>query len=117
MKKCYILFGLTIGLITLIPLPVRAEKTETAEEIAKMVGAMTWCTNNVARNRSEESLYESAISAGNTKLYTANNQNDRSLEGLEKVVAETTKGKYDNKQLSQELCEEIRQKLLNVLNE
>ena len=111
MKKFYILFGLTIGLTTLIPLPVQAE--ETAQQIAEKVGAMTWCTNNVAKNRSEESLYESAISAGNTKLYTANNQNDRSLEGLEKVVAETTKGKYDNKQLSQKLCEEIRQQLLN----
>ncbi len=112
MKKFYILFGLTIGLTTLIPLPVQAEELKP-EQIAEMVGAMTWCTNKFAKNRSEASLYESAISAGNTKLQTAISNSNPSLERLETLVPRTKEGKYDNKTLNQKLCKEIRKKLLN----
>ncbi len=109
MKKSYILLGLTIGLTTLIPLPLPVQ-AQTTEEIAQMVGAMTWCTNNVAKNRSEASIYQSARRAGDTKLQAATT-NSQYLKNILEQVEKS--GNYQNQKLDKKDCQEISQQLLN----
>ena len=110
MKK-YILFGLTIFLTALRPIPVAAQVEEwDAQKIAQMVGAMSWCTNNAAKNTSEASVYQSARRAGTMALEKAITNGDidtnASLNILKQAEAE---GKYYDKKLDHQLCQEIWQ--------
>ncbi|MDJ0553817.1 MAG: hypothetical protein QNJ68_05115 [Microcoleaceae cyanobacterium MO_207.B10] len=110
MKK-YILFGLTIFLTTLIPIQVVAQAEEwDAQKIAQMVGAMSWCTNNAAKNTSEASVYQSARRAGTMALQKAiTNGEIETNTGLNILKQVETEGKYSDKKLDQELCQEIWQ--------
>lgn len=110
MKK-NILLSLTISLTALMPLSVQAQVEKwSGEEIARKVGAMTWCTNNVAKNRSEASIYQSARRAGTMALEKAISDqkigSDESFNILEEVESS---GKYGEQQLNQELCKKIWQ--------
>ncbi len=114
MKKSYILFGLTIGLITLIPLPVQAE--ETAEKIAEMVGAMTWCKDVVANNSWEKSNYQNAIDEGNKQVKNAiraqNIDRYKSRDIFNKLAEVERAGEYEDRVLNLEECQNIKNKLL-----
>ena len=106
MKK-YILFGLTIAFIALRPLPVQAEEWD-AQKIARMVGAMSWCTNNAAKNTSEASVYQSARRAGTRVLEQAINDGQIESEETLKILREAeSKGIYFNDQLDRQKCHEI----------
>ncbi|MGB3508406.1 MAG: hypothetical protein WBA93_04045 [Microcoleaceae cyanobacterium] len=106
MKK-YILFVLTLALTGLIPLPVQAQEWN-AKRIAEMVGAMSWCTNNAAKNTSEASIYQSARRAGTRALEMAINDGQiQSRDTLKILRAVESEGTYLNNKLNREKCHEI----------
>ncbi|NEO53573.1 MAG: hypothetical protein F6K54_11070 [Okeania sp. SIO3B5] len=107
MKK-YIWFSLTV-IIGLIPISVKAE-TWDGEKISQMIGAMSWCTSNAAKNSSEASIYQSARRAGTIALEKAIINGDiDSNESLEALKKSEKEGKYFDQKLNSELCKQIWQ--------
>ncbi|NES65518.1 MAG: hypothetical protein F6K24_09770 [Okeania sp. SIO2D1] len=107
MKK-YIWFSLTV-IISLIPISVKAE-TWNGEKISQMIGAMSWCTNNAAKNPSEASIYQSARRAGTMALKKAIDNGDiDSNESLEILKKSEREGKYFDQTLNPDICKQIWQ--------